>query len=129
RRHTAATIDERELERLAVGQIGKARLLDRGNVNEHVFAAIIAHDEAKTLLRIEEFYDAFAFANDLGRHSTSATAATATKTTAAAAAAEAATTAAADAATIAVATAAATAAIAAAAGTAAAVSAVLLEAA
>jgi hypothetical protein len=62
-------------------------------VNEHVFAAVIANDEAESLLRIEEFDDALAFANDLWRHS--ATTATAKTTAAAAEAAAAAETAAA----------------------------------
>jgi hypothetical protein len=53
-------------------------------VDEHILAAVIADDEAKTLLRIEEFYDALALANDLGRHSATAAA---TKTAAAASAA------------------------------------------
>jgi hypothetical protein len=38
-------------------------------VNEHIFAAIVSDDEAETLLRIEEFDDALALANDLRRHS------------------------------------------------------------
>jgi hypothetical protein len=77
-------------------------------VNEHILAAIIAHDEAEALLRIEEFYDALAFADDLGRHSATTAAATA-KATAATAAAKATASATAEAATIAEATAAATA--------------------
>src|SRR4029079_13146342 len=68
RRDAAATIDKRELERLPVGQVGQAGPLDSGNVHKHVFAAIIAHDEAKALLGIEEFDDALAFANDLRGH-------------------------------------------------------------
>jgi hypothetical protein len=60
-------------------------------MDEHVLSTVVANDEAEALLRIEEFDDAFAFANDLGRHSASATAAkaaatAAAKTTAAAAA-------------------------------------------
>jgi hypothetical protein len=55
-------------------------------VDEHVVSAVIADNEAETLLRIEEFDDAFALADDLRRHSASAAAAK----TAAAAAAEAA---------------------------------------
>jgi hypothetical protein len=51
-------------------------------VDEHILAAVIADDEAKTLLRIEEFYDALALANDLRGHS-AATATTAAKTAAA----------------------------------------------
>jgi hypothetical protein len=63
---------------------------------EDVFRAIIAHDEAKTLLRVEEFDDTGAFANNLRRHAATAaaratteaaaTTATAGKTTAIAAA-------------------------------------------
>jgi hypothetical protein len=56
-------------------------------VNEHILAAIVTDDEAEALLRIEEFDDAFALANDLGRHSATAGAA-ATKPAAATAAAE-----------------------------------------
>ena len=103
RRNAAAAIDQREFERLAVGEVGQTRLLDRGNVHEHILAAIIANDEAETLLRIEEFDDAFAFADDLGGippppppHA--AAAETAAATAAAAAAAITAATAAADAA-------------------------------
>ena len=109
RRDPAAAIDERELERLAVGKVGEARLLDRGDVDEHVLAAVIADDEAEALLRVEEFDDALAFANDLGGHA-AATAATAAETTAAAATAAAEATAAAAAAEAATATAAAAAA-------------------
>jgi hypothetical protein len=62
-------------------------------VNEHILAAVIANDEAKTLLRVEEFDDALAFADDLGRHSparaaTGTAAAETTAATASAAAAE-----------------------------------------
>ena len=89
RRDPAAAIDERELERLAVGKVGETRLLDRGDVDEHVLAAVIANDEAEALLRVEEFDDALAFANDLRGHSAAAAAAAAEATAAAAAAAEA----------------------------------------
>ena len=51
RRDPAAAIDERELERLALGEAGQARLLDRADVDEHVLAAIVADDEAEALLR------------------------------------------------------------------------------
>jgi hypothetical protein len=51
-------------------------------VHEHIFAAIIANDEAEALLRVEEFDDAFAFANDLRGHSAT-TAAAAAETAAA----------------------------------------------
>jgi hypothetical protein len=55
-------------------------------VDEHVLSAIIADDEAEAFLRIEEFDDAFAFADDLGRHSAGTAAAAAETATAAAAA-------------------------------------------
>jgi hypothetical protein len=55
-------------------------------VNEHILIAIIANDEAEALLAVEEFDDAFAFADHLGRHATTATAAAAETTAAAAAA-------------------------------------------
>jgi hypothetical protein len=67
-------------------------------VDENVLAAIIAHDEAEALLRVEEFDDAFAFADHLGGHA-------AARTTATAAAAETATAAAAEAITATAATA------------------------
>src|SRR5438105_2334410 len=89
RRNSPAAIDEGELEWLTVGEIGEPRLLDRGDVNEHVLPAVIADDEAEALLRIKEFNDALGLANDLRRHSA------ATAATAAAAEASAATTAAA----------------------------------
>jgi hypothetical protein len=77
RRDLAAAIDERELQRLPVGKIGKSCLLDRGNVNEHVVATIVADDEAESFLRIEELHDALAFADDLRGHSPAAAEATA----------------------------------------------------
>jgi hypothetical protein len=51
-------------------------------VHEDVFAAVIADDEAEALLRVKEFYNAGAFANDLRGHA-AATAATAAKAAAA----------------------------------------------
>jgi hypothetical protein len=46
-------------------------------VNEHVLTAVIADHETESLLRIEEFDDALAFANDLRGHAAAATEATA----------------------------------------------------
>ncbi|GLT02639.1 hypothetical protein GCM10007897_40580 [Sphingobium jiangsuense] len=64
-------------------------------MDEHVLAAVIANDEAEALLPVEEFDDAGAFADDLGRHAAepaaTATAAPATAEAAAIAAAETAT--------------------------------------
>src|SRR5947209_5714220 len=54
-------------------------------MDEHVLASVITNDETEAFLRIEEFDDAFAFANDLGRHSAAATASAAAETSAAAA--------------------------------------------
>src|SRR5206468_12965811 len=80
RRNAPAAIDERKFERLSVGEVRETRLLDRRDVDKHVLAAVIANDEAESLLRIEKFDDAFAFANDLGRHPTAAAAAAAAET-------------------------------------------------
>jgi hypothetical protein len=66
-------------------------------VNEHIFAAIVANDEAEALLRVEEFDGTLAFTDDLRRHA--ATGAASTEATAPAAAAAAAEAAAAEAAT------------------------------
>ena len=94
RRNPAAAIDQRELERLAVSEVGETGLLDCRDVHEHILAAIVTDDEAEALLRIEEFDDALAFADDLRGHS--ATTAAAAKAAAAAATAAAEATAAAD---------------------------------
>jgi hypothetical protein len=72
RRDPPAAIDQRELERLPVGEVRQTRLLDRRNVNENVVSAIIANDEAESLLRVEELHDALAFADDLRGHSATA---------------------------------------------------------
>jgi hypothetical protein len=93
RGNAAATIDEREFQRLSVGKIGKSGLLDCRDVDEHIFAAVFTDDETETLLRVEEFDDAFAFANDLRGHAATAATTAAAKTTAAAAAEAAASTA------------------------------------
>jgi hypothetical protein len=58
-------------------------------VDEHVLPAIIPHDEAEALLRVEEFDDSLAFADDLRGHSAAACAAAAEAASATAAAAEA----------------------------------------
>jgi hypothetical protein len=81
----AATIDQRELELLALGQTGQTGLLNSTDVNEYVFAAIVTDNEAETLLAIEELDDTGAFANDLGRHAATAACTAAEATTTAAA--------------------------------------------
>jgi hypothetical protein len=57
-------------------------------MDEHVLPAIVSDNEAEALLRVEEFDDAFAFANDLWGHSaaTGSTAAESPATSTAAAA-------------------------------------------
>ncbi|VVT01877.1 hypothetical protein SPHINGO391_350305 [Sphingomonas aurantiaca] len=74
-RDTATAIDEREAERLTLCERDHAGLLDSADVDEHVLAAVIANDEAKALLRVEELYDTGAFADDLGRHAATTAAA------------------------------------------------------
>ncbi|SBV34963.1 conserved protein of unknown function [uncultured Sphingopyxis sp.] len=109
RRHLAVALDEREAERLARGEALEARLFDRTDVDEHVFAAIVAGDEAEALRCVEEFHRALALADDLRRHAAAASAAEAAT---AVAATEAAAIAAAEAAAITIAETATTAAIA-----------------
>jgi hypothetical protein len=83
RRDATAAVDQRELQRLAIGEVRKTCLLNRRDMDENILAAIVADDEAEALLRIEEFDDALAFANDLGRHSATCAAATEAATAAA----------------------------------------------
>jgi hypothetical protein len=64
----SAAIYERVAKRLAFSETGKAGLLDRADVDEHVLTTTILNDEAEALLSVEELDDAFAFANDLCRH-------------------------------------------------------------
>lgn len=90
-RNLATTINQCERQRLAFSKAAQASLLNRADVNEHIFAAFITLDEAKAFLTIEEFYDAIAFANDLCGHATTGTASTAAAKAATTAAAEAAT--------------------------------------
>jgi hypothetical protein len=80
RRNAATAIDEREFQRLSFGKAGETGLFDCGDVNENVLTAIIANDEAEALLAVEEFDDALAFADHLGRHAAAGTAASATTT-------------------------------------------------
>ena len=91
RRNAPPAIDQRKAQRLTFGQTGKPGLLNRADVHEHVLTAVITHDKAKAFLRIEEFYNAGAFANHLGRHAAATAACATTKAAATAAAAEAAT--------------------------------------
>jgi hypothetical protein len=74
RRNPSAAIDKREFERLPVREIGKSGLFDSGYVDEHVVAAVIANDEAESLLGIEKLHHTLAFADDLRRHPAAAAA-------------------------------------------------------
>ena len=100
RRDLAAAIDQSEFKLLTFGQSFKASPLNRADVHEHIFSAIIALDEAEAFLGVEELYDAFAFANDLSRHTSAAASAATRAAKAAAAGTAAAITAAAEAAAI-----------------------------
>src|SRR6185295_17477948 len=44
-----------ECQLLAFIEVAHAGTLDRRNVNEHIRAAIVLHDEAESLLGVEEF--------------------------------------------------------------------------
>jgi hypothetical protein len=101
RRNPSAAIDQGEFQRLPVGEIGQARLLDGRDVDEHVLPAVIADDEAESLLGIEELHHALPFADNLGRHASTAAAETAAIAAATAAESAAAVTAAAESAAIA----------------------------
>ena len=87
RRDPAAAVDQGEFERLAFGEAGQPRLLDRADMDEHVLAAIVADDEAEALLAVEEFDDALGLADDLRGHAAAAAGAAAAEAAAAAAAA------------------------------------------
>jgi hypothetical protein len=84
RRNLATTINQRETKWLAVSKPGQTGLFNRRDVNEHIFATIIADNKAKAFLPVEEFYNASALTNDLGRHRWPTRGTAATKTTAAA---------------------------------------------
>src|SRR5262245_35357668 len=58
RRHATAAVDQGELERLSFGEPGQAGLLDCGNMDEYVLTAVVPHNEAEALVRVEELYDA-----------------------------------------------------------------------
>jgi hypothetical protein len=94
-RNLAAAIHQSEFQRLAFGKTGQASLFDSADVDENVIGLVIALDEAKAFLAVEEFDDAFAGTDNLCRHcraarsAAKAAATAAAETTAAATAAEA----------------------------------------
>src|SRR5690606_14413857 len=64
----ASAIDQVELQLLPLGEAFKARALDLADMDEHVLTALVALDEAETLLRREELHLAPAGADDLRGH-------------------------------------------------------------
>jgi hypothetical protein len=70
-----ASIDQVELQFLPFGEPFEAGAFDLADVDEHVFTAFVALDEAKALLDVEEFYLALAGADNLRGHSATTTAA------------------------------------------------------
>lgn len=81
RRNLAAAIHQSEFQLLTFGKGLKARALYGADVNEYVFAAFIALNEAEALGCVEEFYSALGLSDNLRRHS-AATAAAASAATA-----------------------------------------------
>jgi hypothetical protein len=68
RGNAAIAVNQGEGESLPGSKPFEAGLFDRTDVNEHIFFAVITSDEAEALVPVEEFDDASAFANHLGRH-------------------------------------------------------------
>ena len=85
RGNLAAPINQIEFQRLPFSKAGKTGTFDRTDVHERVFAALILLDEAEALLRIEEFYSAFASPDNLRWHAVETAACTAASTATAAA--------------------------------------------
>jgi hypothetical protein len=67
-RNLAATLNEREFERLAFSETRQASLLNRADVHEHIIGTTIDLNEAKALLTIEKFNNSFAGTDDLRWH-------------------------------------------------------------
>jgi hypothetical protein len=68
RGNLAAAIDQVEFKGLPFRKASQASTLNRTDVHERIFAAIILLDETEALLRIEELYRALAGTDDLGGH-------------------------------------------------------------
>ncbi|MBB5731825.1 hypothetical protein FHS61_000829 [Altererythrobacter atlanticus] len=87
-RNLSAAIDQVKGKFLTFGKTFQSGAFDLADMDEYIFTAFITLDEAETLLGIEEFYLALAGADNLGGHSATAraTTATAAEPTAAAAA-------------------------------------------
>lgn len=98
----APTIDQVELQFLALGKALEPGALDLADVDEDVLTTVVTLDEAETLLRVEELDLALACADDLCRHAAAPRGTAIAATTEATAPAAAAKTAAATAATAAI---------------------------
>ena len=64
-RNLAATLDELEVELLALGKGTQAGCLDSADMDEGIFAAIFALDEAEAFVRVEELYSTAPLADHL----------------------------------------------------------------
>jgi hypothetical protein len=71
-RNFATAIDEVEFKLLAFCQTFETSALHGADVDKHVLTTIFTLDKAEALLRIEEFDDAFASADNLRGHAASA---------------------------------------------------------
>src|SRR3546814_8127707 len=84
RRHTRCAlvtgVQTCALPILPFGEAGQAGRLDCGNVDEDILSAILADDEAETLLLVEELDRSLAGADYGARHAATATAAEAAAT-------------------------------------------------
>ncbi len=80
-RHPAIAVGQGKFDFLFFGNIVQPSLFQRGNMQEHVIAAIIAGDEAEALLTVEEFYLAAGAADDDAGALPTTTAATKAATT------------------------------------------------
>src|SRR3546814_1399683 len=72
-RHAAVALAQGKLKRLPFGEAGQAGRLDCGNVDEDILSAILADDEAETLLLVEELDRSLAGADYGARHAATAT--------------------------------------------------------
>src|SRR5690606_13582578 len=72
RGNLAAPVDQIEGQFLPFGETFEARALNLADMDEDVLAATFLLDEAEALAGVEEFHDALAGADDLGRHSAAA---------------------------------------------------------
>jgi hypothetical protein len=68
----ASLSDDLEADLLTLGQRAHARLLDRGNVHEHILGAVIRLNKAEAFLSIEELHSSDRHRSSLSRFSLNA---------------------------------------------------------